>query len=76
MRQIAIPQYYVWVAKNSQAPKSTYQKLVSAYLKHNYPNYDLVDIHQTTALIERRDETHEASHSKTPSSIDMGETKS
>lgn len=42
MRRIAVPEYYVGVAKNSQDPKATYKRMIQSYLKHNYPNCELL----------------------------------
>jgi hypothetical protein len=54
MRQtIHIPEYYVFVAKNSSDPKETYKTMITAYLEHNYCGYELQKIDGRTAVVEK-----------------------
>jgi hypothetical protein len=50
---IHIPEYFVFVAKNSSDPKRAYESMITAYLEHNYPGYKFINYYQRTAKIEK-----------------------
>jgi hypothetical protein len=54
MRQtIHIPEYFVFVAKNSSDPRRAYESMITAYLEHNYCGYELQKINGRTAVVEK-----------------------
>lgn len=53
-RRIAIPYFYKWIAQDCSSPGETFKRYVAAYVRHNYPGWELNKIERMNALIERR----------------------
>ncbi len=52
-REVSIPQVYVGMVKDHQAPGKAFKRYVRGYVAHNFPGWHLVRIQGMKAIIQK-----------------------